>query len=643
VAGTSAHFRVWAPERKRVELVIEGENARIALTPEDNGYFSTTCDAAPGTLYRYRLDGEGPYPDPVSRFQPNGPHGASEVIAPDAFPWSDAAWPGIELAGQVFYELHVGTFTEQGTWRAALGKLPHLHALGITAIEIMPVGEFAGEFGWGYDGVALFAPHRRYGRPDDFRAFVDAAHSLGLGVILDVVYNHLGPSGNYLPCFSPHYFGKRSTEWGDAPNFDRDQARPVRDFIADNAAYWIAEFHLDGFRLDATQSLFDTSEEHIIAELTRRARAAAVGRKIVVVAENEPQAARLARPAADGGYGLDGLWNDDFHHSGVVALTGRREAYYTDYLGRAQEFLAAAKHGFLYQGQYYSWQQQRRGSPTRGLSPHAFICYLENHDQVANTATSDRLWQQSSPAALRALTSLLLLGPWTPLLFQGQEWCTPRPFPYFADHDENELARKVHLGRRKSLSQFPSLASNAVQERLLDPGARATFDAAKLDWSGALLSPQGQRSLALHRDLLALRRSFGARAFDGAVLNDACLLLRWFSEDRRDRLLLVNLAGDLSCTPGPEPLLAPPEGMAWQLDFSSEDPRYGGAGTPDGPLDDAGFRIPARCALLLAAARSQPKESRERSEPREGVGAPTAPPAGRGNGDVSPITNGEEA
>jgi maltooligosyltrehalose trehalohydrolase len=605
VPGIGVHFRVWAPERRRVELVCEGVAERVPLTAEDNGYFSTwSPSAAPGTLYRYALDGEGPYPDPMSRFQPAGPHGPSEVIAPD-FDWRDASWQGLRLRGQVLYELHVGTFTEQGTWQAAQAKLPHLRDLGVTTLEVMPVAEFAGDFGWGYDGVDLFAPYHRYGRPEEFRAFVDAAHSLGLGVILDVVYNHLGPAGNYLPAFSPHYFSKKySTEWGAALNFDQPNSRPVRNFIGDNAAYWIAEFHLDGYRLDATQSLFDASQEHIIAELTRRARAAAESRGIVVIAETEPQASKLARPAADGGYGIDGLWNDDFHHSSTVALTGRHEAYYSDYRGRAQEFLAAAKHGFLYQGQYYTWQKKRRGSPTKGLPAHAFVCYLENHDQVANTASSGRVWQQASPAAHRAMTALLLLGPWTPLLFQGQEWSTPQCFPYFADH-EAELAQLVHKGRRESLRQFVSLASRAVQERLPNPGLRDTFDSAKLDWSGQLLQARGQRSLALHRDLLQLRRDGqalgGVECFDGAVLNEACLVLRWVGADQRDRLLVVNLGPDLSCTPAPEPLLAPPENAAWELLLGTEDPRYGGGGQPDGSLDQRGFLIPARCALLFSA------------------------------------------
>ena len=612
-AGVS--FRVWAPEHERVDLIVEGERGPIPLEREADGYFSTLLSfGTPGLLYRYLLDGEGPYADPRSRFQPQGPAGPSEVISAESFAWSDAGWRGIQLPGQVFYELHIGTFTEQGTWQAAQGKLPHLRDLGITTIELMPIADFAGDFGWGYDGVNLFAPHRGYGRADDLRALIDAAHRLGLGVILDVVYNHVGPSGNHLARFSPSYFARASTEWGSAFNFDTPTSRPVRDFVCDNVAYWISEFHVDGFRLDATQSIVDTSREHIIAELTRHARATAstLQRSIVVVAENEPQDAKLARPVADGGHGIDGLWNDDFHHSACVALTGRREAYYTDYWGKAQELVAAAKHGFLYQGQYYSWQKKPRGTSTRGLPARAFVTYLENHDQVSNSALANRLWMQCDPAAHRAMTTLLLLGPWTPLLFQGQEWCSRRPFPYFADH-EPELARQVHKGRREQIAQFPSLASRAMQELLPDPSARLTFESAKLDWSSQLLESVGQHSLALHRDLLQLRKGDPTLAaqtaeenhtsIDATALTDTCLLLRWFGGGERERLLVVNFGADLSYTPAPEPLLAPPEACAWKLAFCSEDPRYGGCGTPDSGWNAGVFRIPARAALLLSAVR----------------------------------------
>ena len=342
------HFRVWAPKRRHVAVVTgEATGAEVTeLSAEGDGYFSGTARSAKrGTLYRYRLDkGRDLYPDPASRFQPQGPHGPSEVVDPRAFTWSDAGWRGCSLLGQVVYEMHVGTFTREGTWDAAAAQLPELAKLGVSVIEIMPVADFPGRFNWGYDGVNLFAPTRLYGRPDDFRRFVDRAHALGVGVILDVVYNHFGPDGNYLTHFSDHYFDpERNTEWGAAINYSGENCRGARELVVSNAAYWIREYHLDGLRLDATQSIFDDSREHIVAELTRAVRASAGDRATIVIGENEPQRSKFVRPA--GGYGIDALWNDDYHHSAMVALTGRAEAYYTDYQGSPQEFISAAEMG----------------------------------------------------------------------------------------------------------------------------------------------------------------------------------------------------------------------------------------------------------------------------------------------------------
>ena len=310
----------------------------------------------------------------------------------------------MSLKGQIIYEMHVGTFTPEGTWAAAARQLRELSRTGISVIEMMPIADFPGEFGWGYDGVDLFAPCRLYGTPDDLRAFVDTAHSLGMGVILDVVYNHFGPDGNYLTVFSDAYFTRRhKTDWGTPINFDGPDSGPVREFFITNARYWIEEFHFDGFRFDATQSIFDESEEHILAAIGKAARAAAGKRSIFLVAENEPQETKLIRPRREGGYGLDGLWNDDLHHSAIVALTGKHPAYYTDYRGTPQEFISAVKHGFLYQGQRYSWQKQRRGTPGRGLAPEAFVGFIENHDQVANSAAGERVRLTTSPGRYRAL------------------------------------------------------------------------------------------------------------------------------------------------------------------------------------------------------------------------------------------------
>ncbi len=353
-----AHFRVWAPLCQRVQVVVEDGSSNspdsqgnFDLVREPDGHFSGPVAAVKnGTLYWYRLDGLAEvYPDPASRFQPQGPHGPSEIVDPGLFTWTDQAWPGVSINGQVLYETHVGTFTQEGTWDSATRELPELAALGITVLELMPVAEFPGNFGWGYDGVNLFAPTRLYGRPDDFRRFVDQAHCLGMGVILDVVYNHLGPDGNYLSKFSDDYFTDRyETDWGKAINFDGHSAGPVRDFYISNACYWIEEFHLDGLRLDATQTIYDQSPEHIIAVITRRVRQAAGNRCVILVAENEPQDVKLVRPEDRGGYGMDALWNDDFHHSAMVALTGHNQAYYSDYLGSPQEFISAAKWGYLF-------------------------------------------------------------------------------------------------------------------------------------------------------------------------------------------------------------------------------------------------------------------------------------------------------
>ena len=336
MAGEGVHFRVWAPLRTSVEVVI-GPQSSTALQGEGGGYFSGfVSGAGPGTRYRFRLDGGESFPDPVSRFQPEGPHGPSEVVDPSSFPWSDKDWPGLELEGQVISEIHIGTFTPEGTWDAARRELPELAEAGITVVEVMPVADFPGRFNWGYDGVGLFAPVAVYGRPDDFRRFVDTAHSSGIGVILDVVYNHLGPDGNYLTQYSAEYFTDRyENEWGRAFNFDGPCSGPVREFVAANAAYWAEEYHLDGLRLDATQQIFDASPVNIMAVLTDRVREAAGGRKVIVVAENEPQHTVLVRPRDRGGYGLDALWNDDFHHAARVAVTGSSEAYYSDYQGTA--------------------------------------------------------------------------------------------------------------------------------------------------------------------------------------------------------------------------------------------------------------------------------------------------------------------
>ena len=504
------------------------------------------------------------------------------------------------MDSQVIHEMHIGTFTKEGTWQSARRQLRSLRETGITLLEVMPVAEFPGRFGWGYDGVQLYSPTHLYGSPEDFRQFVDSAHSLGLGVILDVVYNHLGPDGNYLPQFSHHYFSnERETDWGPSINFDGENSKPVREFCVANAGYWIDEFHLDGLRLDATQDIHDSSKDHVLAAITRTARQKAAPRTIVVIAENEAQQSRLVRSPEQGGYGLDGLWNDDFHHSAMVALTGRAEAYYTDYRGTPQEFISSAKYGFLYQGQYYKWQEERRGTPSLDLNPACFVAFIQNHDQIANSAHGKRLHFLTGPGQFRAMTALLLLAPATPMLFQGQEFGASTPFFYFADHKQ-ELAEMVARGRVEFLSQFPSLATPEVSALVPNPADAATFEHCKLDHSER---EKHAHIYALHRDLIELRRedavirSRRRGGVDGAVLTAEAFVFRFFGDDD-DRLLVVNLGIDLDLNPAPEPLLAPPAGTRWNTLWSSEHPNYGGSGTP--PLDTTqNWKIPGCAAVVL--------------------------------------------
>lgn len=605
--GDAVSFRVWAPAAQRVHVVVEGAREAFELCRDAHGYFEGTAPGIEaGALYRYRVDGQGPYPDPCSRFQPHGPHGPSQVIDPAAFAWRDAQWRGRSLEGQVIYELHIGTFTSEGTFDAAVARLDHLVELGIGVVELMPVAECAGRWNWGYDGVALFAPYHVYGEPDACRRFVDAAHTRGLAVLLDVVYNHLGPDGNYLPGFSPHYFSEKyRTEWGEPLNFDGEHANGARDFVIGNACYWVREFHMDGFRLDATQSIFDASKPHVIAELIEAARAAAGPRQLIIVAENEPQRAEHLLPPSHGGMGIDAMWNDDFHHSARVALTGSRDGYYFDYTGAPQELVSAVKRGFLYQGQFYAWQKKHRGSPLpRRWRAASLVTFLQNHDQVANTSTGVRCIELASAARLRALTALLLLAPQTPLLFMGQEFGSRQPFMFFADH-RPELAARVHAGRREFIAQFRAEASAQAQRAIPAPDDERTFTSSKLDWRER---ETGGAWLRLHRDLLRLRRADPVIArqdvneIDGAVLSETAFVLRWWDERAGDRLLLINIGKECLLTPAPEPLLAAPRDAAWSLVWSSDDIAYGGRGAvaPSGAAAP-GWRLTADSAVLLQA------------------------------------------
>ena len=605
LTDTGAEIRVWAPEARCIELVVDKDPTdRITLSPEPQGFHAARVRGLrAGELYGFLIDGEGPFPDPCSRFQPQGPHGPSQLVDPQHYAWRDRPWRGVTLPGQVVYELHVGTFTPEGTFDAAAGELSALRELGITLIELMPVAEFPGRWNWGYDGVALYAPYHGYGDYEALKRFVDAAHAQQIGVILDVVYNHFGPDGAYALRFSREYVTDRyDNEWGDAINFDGPNSLPVRAFFLENACYWVREFHLDGLRIDATQSLHDASRVHILAELSERVRSAARPREVILIGENEPQDVRCLAALADGGFGLDALWNDDFHHSARVALTGRRDGYFHDYFGHAQELISTVKRGFLYQGQYYPWQKKSRGTAVTNEPAAAFVGYLQNHDQVGNTFYGARLQEITSPARLRALTALLLLAPHTPLIFMGQEFAASAPFPFFADHGP-DLAPKVHDGRREFLRQFASFRTEHDQKRIPDPAAEQTFLRAKL----ALTERDSNgRVLKLHRDLLRIRRddevlrAQARRAIDGAVLSARAFVLRWFGGELGDRLLLINLGEEIPAQAAPEPLFAPPAGASWHTRWASEHPDYGGMGAVH-PCTDHGWCAPAESATLLTS------------------------------------------
>jgi maltooligosyltrehalose trehalohydrolase len=599
VGPASVSLRVWAPERRRVRAVVGSRE--WPMERDGDGYWIANVDAVAGDRYGFRLDDEADViADPASRWQPDGVEGRSAIWDPSQYVWGDHDWPGVALPGQVLYELHVGTFTVQGTYRAAQQELPKLRDLGVTVLQMMPIGAFNGAFGWGYDGVFWCAPLAAYGPPEDLQRFVDHAHKAGLGVVLDVVFNHLGPVGNVLPRYSPHYMSDRhETEWGAAVNFDGEQAHGMRELVLSAVDYWVREFHIDGFRLDAAQALHDESPEHIVTAIVAATRAAASPRRTIVIAEHEPQHARLMRPVKRGGLGVDGVFHEDLHHSMRVALTGVREAYFSDTAGTSREWLSSALHGFLYQGQYYSWQAADRGEPALDCARWRYVAFMENHDQVAN-GSAGRLRHLSSPACWRALSALLLLGPWTPLIFQGQEWGAEAPFRYFSDHDE-ALQQAVWDGRRAFLAQFSRRRADAAVPAS-DAIGRTAFEASRLS------HPKDPESIAewrLYRDALALRSSFvshDARLL-GSTLSDRVLLLRYHGT-QPGQLLVVNLGPDLALGAQPDPLVAPPEGCLWQVQWCSQDPCYGGTGVANGPTPGVPIATGHATTLFVGAPRS---------------------------------------
>jgi maltooligosyltrehalose trehalohydrolase len=592
-----AAFTVWATAARTVEVVFAkesddgrwspGEEHRLQRGP-DGVHAVRVRGARRGTRYWYRLDGHRLLPDPASRFQPQGVHGPSEILDPSIFRWPDEQGPGLREDDLVIYELHVGTFTPLGTFTGVESRLDDLAALGVNAIELMPVAEFAGRWNWGYDGVDLFAPCHRYGTPDDLRRLVDAAHRRGLGILLDVVYNHLGPDGAYIPSFSPEYFTSRhKSPWGDSVNLDGPGSARVREFIIENALHWIHEYHVDGLRLDATHALQDDGPEDFLAELSRRVKDES-DRPALLLAEDERNLGRLVRDRASGGFGLSGVWSDDFHHHVRRLLAGDCEGYFRGFSGATEDLADTIRRGWFFTGQVSPHTGRPRGSDPSGIPLHRFIVCLQNHDQVGNRPAGDRLHHAIDLAAYRAVSALLLLVPETPLIFMGQEWAASTPFLYFTDHHD-ELGRAVTAGRRAEFAAFSAFAAPAARDRIPDPQSPETMARSRLRWE--------ERDDVLHggvwrlyRDLLAIRRELAGDLRVEALDADTVAVRRG-GRNRAEWLLVARLRGRGSA----EATRALAGGAAWRRVLTSEDAAF--AATGHVPEVDAG---PSRVSIRFA-------------------------------------------
>lgn len=492
-------FEVWAPQAGQVELLVAGE--RVPMKAEPRGWHRVECDAAPGSEYGFSLDGGEPLPDPRSPWQPDGVHGLSRTIDHGAYRWKDDDWSPPPLPDWVVYELHIGTFTEQGTFAAAEARLDHLVELGVNVVEVMPVNTFSGERGWGYDGVDLYAPHSAYGAPDELKAFVDACHARGLAVVLDVVYNHLGPAGNYLGNFAPYFTDAYSTPWGDAVNFDDSDSDEVRRFFIDNALMWLRDYHFDGLRLDAVHAILDTSATHFLEamacdvdELEQE-----TGWPRVLVAESDLNDPRMVSDLERGGLGMDAQWSDDLHHALHSFLTGETEGYYEDF-GSLDQLAKALRQSFVYDGVYSEHRRRTHGRTPREIPGHRFFAYIQDHDQIGNRAAGDRLTHLVDTDALKIASGLVLTSPFTPMLFMGEEWGATTPFQYFTAHDDPRLGRAVSEGRRSEFASF-----GWKPEDVPDPQDEATFMGSKLDWS-ELERETHAEMFDWHRSLIDLRK-----------------------------------------------------------------------------------------------------------------------------------------
>ena len=497
-------FRVWAPFARHVS-VESGGVAYAMRGPGDRGWWQQQVeDAGTGTDYGYLLD-NGPkcYPDPRSEWQPNGVHGPSRIYDQAAFEWSDARFQALQLASAIIYELHVGTFTPEGTFDAAAVKLAYLAALGVTHVELMPVASFEGRHGWGYDGVALFSVHEPYGGPDGLKRFVNAAHQAGLAVLLDVVYNHFGPSGNYSGKFGPYIVPSHQTPWGGAVNLEDAESADVRRFFCDNALMWLRDFHIDGLRIDAVHAFVDRSAIHFLEQLATEVDAlqAILARPLVLIAESDLNDPRVVTPREAGGFGIDAQWSDDFHHALFAVLcANERKGYYADF-GTLEQLAKALERTFVYDGIYSRYRRRIHGRPTCALPQHRFLGYIQTHDQVGNRAMGDRISHIAGMERTKIAAALYLLSPFVPMLFQGEEWASSSPFLYFADHEDPELARAVSEGRKK---EFAAFGWNPAS--IPDPESQATFEASKLKWS-EVNEPEHAEMLSWYRALIHLRRT----------------------------------------------------------------------------------------------------------------------------------------
>jgi malto-oligosyltrehalose trehalohydrolase len=543
-------FRLWAPKVEGISILLDGSPDPVRLTPLGDGWHREFISGAgPGSLYSYVLPDGRRVPDPASRFQPHDVHGPSEVIDPRAFVWECERWVGRPWNEAIIYELHVGTFTSEGTFLAAIRKLDHLAALGITAIELMPVADFPGKRNWGYDGVALFAPESTYGRPEHLKAFIDAAHLRGLMVMLDVVYNHFGPEGNYLPLYAPIFTERHHTPWGAAVNYDAQGSSTVRELVIENALYWLEEFQFDGLRLDAVHSIIDESPKDLLEELAVRCRGAHPERHIHLILENEDNDPdRLIRSAHGRPLRYTAQWNDDLHHCLHVISTGETAGYYGDYRQPVAQLGRTLAEGFAFQGEQMAYSGRRRGRPSAHLPPTAFVAFLQNHDQVGNRAFGDRLHHSAPPAAFRAAASIYLLSPQIPMLFMGEEWMASAPFPFFCDFGP-DLAKAVTNGRREEFSRFPEFKDPERRRQIPDPSACETFNSAKLDWNELTRSPHAE-ARRWYSEIVAVRQgeicpllpliSAGAGTYEAFA--PAGLLVRWTLVNGSELQLVANLS-----------------------------------------------------------------------------------------------------